>query len=353
MLLVVTICIYVFSYFKLFLLFLDTHIELVVTMSDQTRATPRVLVLDVGLSSKPPFVQAGQILELNPDDHLRHPRVVVPQLSLPDGIAVDAAHKRMYWTCMGIPGKWDGAVHSAALDGSDRRTLVAPGRVNTPKQLALDESAGKIYFCDREGLGVYRCNLDGLDLEPLVLNGEPTTPPDAFKWCVGVAVAPALGKFFWTQKGPAKSGQGRIFCANIVMPSGQSATSRGDVQAVLQGLPEPIDLEFDEASRALYWTDRGEVPFGNSLNRAWLDESGIPRTIMTASLSLTGEKQEKKHELLTRNLNEAIGLKLDPGSGHIYIADLGGSIYRYDLDGKKKERLYFEDSRAFTGITIF
>lgn len=322
-------------------------------MSDQTRtASPRVLVLDVGLSAKPPIVQAGQILELNPGGHIKQLRVVVPHQPLPDGIAVDSARRRMYWTCMGIPGKWDGAIYSAAIDGTDGRTLVAPGRVNTPKQLTLDETAGKIYFCDREGLGVYRCNLDGSDFEPLVLNGEPTTPPDASKWCVGVTVAPSLCKFFWTQKGPSKSGQGRIFCANIVTPSGQSATSRDDIQAVLQELPEPIDLEFDEASRTLYWTDRGEVPFGNSLNRAWLDESGMPQTIMTASLSLTGEAQEKKHELLTRNLNEAIGLKLDLKSGHIYATDLGGSIYQCDLDGKNKERLYFEDSRAFTGITI-
>lgn len=253
---------------------------------------------------------------------------------------------------MGLPGKWDGAVYSSALGGTDIRTVVESGKVNTPKQLTLDETAGKIYFCDREGLGVYRCNFDGSELEALVLNGTPTTPPDVLAWCVGITVAPSLGKFFWTQKGMSKSGKGRIFSANIDTPAGQSAASRDDIQVVLEGLPEPIDLEFEEASSTLYWTDRGELPFGNSLNRAWLDESGVPKTVMTASASITAELQERKHEILTRNLNEAIGLKLDVERGHIYMTDLGGSVYRCNLDGKSKERLYLEDSRAFTGIAL-
>jgi len=78
----------------------------------------------------------------------------------------------------------------------------------------------------------------------------------------------------------------------------------------------------------------------------------MPKTIITASASFTAEVQESKYEILTRNLNEAIGLKLDVERGHIYLTDLGGSIYRCDMEGKGKERLYLEDSRAFTGIAL-
>ena len=312
----------------------------------------RIIALDVGLSAEAPILEAGQIVELDPDDSSKQLRVVVPKQCLPDGIAIDFPRQRMYWTCMGFPGKWDGAVYCSAFDGRDVRIVVEPGKVNTPKQLTLDESADKLYFCDREGLGVYRCGVDGSDLEPLVLNGEPSTRPDVCQWCVGVTVAPSVGKFFWTQKGVSKSGKGRIFSANLVMPEGESAATRSDIQVVLDGLPEPIDLEFEESSKTLYWTDRGEVPFGNSLNKTRLDESGLPQTVLTASTSFTGEPQEKKYELLTRNLNEAIGLKLDLRNGHIYLSDLGGSIYRCDLDGKNKKRLYQEDTRAFTGIAL-
>ena len=291
-------------------------------------SNPKLLVLDVGISSASLSPTAGKILEMSADG--KQHRVILPNQALPDGIAVDPTAGRMFWTCMGIPGKNDGAVYSANLDGADVQTVIAPGVINTPKQLAVDCAAGQLYFSDREGLRVYRCKVDGDGLETLVSNGSPETTADPTKWCVGIAVAPRFGKFYWTQKGPSKSGQGRIFCADIT-------TATGDAQCIVSDLPEPIDLEIDEASGTLYWTDRGELPFGNSLNRVRLDASGIP---------------SQKHEIICRNFNETIGLKLDDARGCIYLTDLGGSVYRCDLDGRGRERLYWDDFGAFTGITL-
>jgi hypothetical protein len=288
-------------------------------------------------------MNSGEILQYTTDGRIL--RVLVQNQAMPDGLAADPINNSIFWTNMGLPGKNDGAVYSANLSGTDIRTVVAPGLINTPKQLTLDTMAKKVYFCDREGLRVYRCNFDGSDLETLISNGNPEVPQyaqEAANWCVGVAVAPKLGKFYWTQKGPSKGGQGRIFCADITTPVGQSATSRIDIQCILSGLPEPVDLEIDDASRSLYWTDRGEIPFGNSLNRVQLDECGLPVT----TLGL------EKYEILTRHLKEAIGLKLDTDRGHVYLTDLGGSIYRCDLDGKNKEKIYSDGCRAFTGITL-
>jgi DNA-binding beta-propeller fold protein YncE len=300
--------------------------------------TPSVLVLDIGLSCATPTMASGSMLEYSTTGQLK--RTLVKDQALPDGISVDKDSGLIFWTNMGVPGKQDGAVLSLNLNTMAIQTIVAPGTINTPKQLALDNVAKKIYFCDREGCRVYRCNFDGSDLETLISTGNPENPDPAQNvdnWCVGVAVAPTLGKFFWTQKGPSKGGQGRIFCADISTPAGQSATSRSDVECILKGLPEPIDLEVDETSNSLYWTDRGEIPFGNSLNRARLDASGQP---------------VEKHEVLTRNLNEAIGLKIDASNNTIYLTDLGGSIYRCDLEGKNKSVLASDDHRAFTGITL-
>jgi sugar lactone lactonase YvrE len=303
---------------------------------------PKILALDIGLSAATPTTTSGEILELSSDGKIQ--RVLVPNQCLPDGISVDPTSNRMFWTCMGVPGKDDGAVYSANVDGSDIQTVVPHGRVNTPKQLTIDEKAKKLYFCDREGCGVYRCNFDGSDFEVLIdRRSSKDSQGDAISdWCVGITVAPSLGKFYWTQKGPSKGGKGRIFCANINTPDGQSATSRDDVRLFLGGLPEPIDLEVDEQSRTLYWTDRGEYPFGNSLNRAPLDVSGLP----------VANSPDKNYEVLTRHLKEAIGLKLDLDNGHVYLADLGGNVYRCDLDGNNKEKLHSDDYRAFTGIAL-
>lgn len=307
---------------------------------ESTSQKPDILVLDVGLSASTPSTTSGQILRISADGRLD--QTILKDQCLPDGLAVESSCDRMFWTCMGIPGKSDGAVYSAKLDGSDIMTLVAPGTVNTPKQLALDPAAQKIYFCDREGCRVYRCAFDGSDLEILVDNINPdlTSEESVSDWCVGIAVSPAMGKFFWTQKGPSKGGKGRIFCADITLPKGQASDSR-HAQCILDELPEPIDLEIDEESRTLYWTDRGEIPWGNSLNKISLDDTGLPLPADSG-----------KYKIITRGLNEAIGLNLDTINSQIYLTDLGGSVYRCDLDGNNKERVYSEDHRAFTGIAL-
>jgi hypothetical protein len=41
-------------------------------------------------------------------------------------------------------------------------------------------------------------------------------------------------------------------------------------------LPEPIDLELDLTNRVLYWTDRGDPPRGNTVNRAPVDATPEP-----------------------------------------------------------------------------
>jgi hypothetical protein len=37
---------------------------------------------------------------------------------------------------------------------------------------------------------------------------------------------------------------------------------------LFDSLPEPIDLDLDFNRRMLYWTDRGDPPRGNTVNRA-------------------------------------------------------------------------------------
>lgn len=305
---------------------------------------PKIVVLDVGLAAdKPSISSGGQILQIGLDGKIQ--KVLVDSTSMPDGLDIDHESGRMFWTSMGVLGNNDGAIYSANVDGTDVRTVVAPGSINTPKQLIIERESKKIYFSDREGLSVYRCNFDGSDLELLIKTGDSENPEDKMdytKWCVGIAVAPKLGKFYWTQKGPSKGNKGRIFSANIATPAGQSAESRDDIVCLLNGLPEPIDLEVDEETNTLYWTDRGELPFGNSLNKAQLNGAGL----LEKSVSPRG------YEILTKHLKEAIGLKLDTKNGHIYIADLGGYIYQCDFNGGNKKVIHSDDYRAFTGINL-
>lgn len=305
---------------------------------------PKIIVLDIGMAADVPNVSSGgQILQLGLDGKIQ--KVLVGGTSMPDGLDIDHESGRMFWTCMGFPGNNDGAIYSANIDGTDIRTVLSPGSVNTPKQLVIDRESKKLYFSDREGLSVFRCNSDGSDLELLIKTGNSEHPEDKednTKWCVGIAVAPKLGKFYWTQKGPSKGNKGRIFSANIATPAGQSAQSRDDIACLLNGLPEPVDLEVDEETNALYWTDRGEMPFGNTLNKAQLDGAGL----------LEKSASPRGYEIIAKHFKEAIGLKLDTKNGRIYVADLSGSIYQCDLNGNDKKVIHSDDNRAFTGINL-
>jgi DNA-binding beta-propeller fold protein YncE len=92
---------------------------------------------------------------------------------LPDGIVVDAKAGHIYWTNMGSsPGVNDGSIERVDIEGKNRKVIVPRGITFTPKQIILDKKGGKLYWCDREGMRVMRCNLDGSHLETLIEAGR-------------------------------------------------------------------------------------------------------------------------------------------------------------------------------------
>lgn len=212
----------------------------------------------------------------------------------------------MYWTNMGKGLQTDsGSIERADLDGSNRTVVVPPGPVGvfTPKQVTIARRSRELYWCDREGMKVMRAKLDGSEAEVLVSTGSTEEDRlDQGRWCVGIAVDELRGVFYWTQKGPSKGNKGRIFRSRVETPAGSRPETRPDVEVVFDNLPEPVDLEMDETSQTLYWTDRGDPPTGNSLNRA--------------AVGLGGEKQ-----VLAKRLHETIGLALDRDADVVYVTD--------------------------------
>ena len=280
-------------------------------------------------------LSAGRVLSSNPDgSNLK--TIVSEGRKLPDGIVVDVAAGHIYWTNMGNPSANDGAIDRADLDGRNITNIVPPGGTFTPKQLQVDRKNRKLYWSDREGMRVMRSNLDGSNIEPLVdtSKGDARPGKDQRKWCVGIAVDAEGGKFYWTQKGNDKAGQGRIFRANLEIPKGQTPADRKDIEVLYEGLPEPIDLDLDLDNRVMYWTDRGDPPRGNTVNRAPMDAAPGTR---------------KEPEIVFNHLLEGIGLSLDVKAGRMFLTDLGGSVYSANLDGSNKKTLFFGQGNL-TGI---
>jgi DNA-binding beta-propeller fold protein YncE len=257
----------------------------------------------------------GQLFSINPDGSGR--TVIVTGCPVPDGVAVDVDAGHIYWTNMGVPSANDGSIERVDFDGGNRTTIVPVGGTYTPKQLHFDAAARKLYWGDREGMRVMRCDLDGSKVETVVQTGfGGDDRRDETNWCVGITVDHVGGHFYWTQKGPSDAGQGRILRAGIDIPKGEFAGRRSDVEVVFKDLPEPIDLEIDHAARILYWTDRGDPPNGNTVNRAHLDDLGATDP-----------------EIVATHLMEGIGIALDPEHDRMFVTDLGGNIWIAALDG--------------------
>ena len=275
----------------------------------------------------------GRIHSMNSDGS--SPEVIVTGCRVPDGIVVDVEAGHIYWTNMGVPNLNDGTIERADLDGSNRKVIVPQGVTHTPKQIHLEKRSGKLYWCDREGMRVMRANLHGTNVETLVQTGEGEDDSrDLTKWCVGITLDPVRGQIYWTQKGPDNAGLGCIFRAGIDIPRGEDAASRTDIETWFDELPEPIDLELDLDSRLLYWTDRGNPPLGNTVNRASID---VPA------------RNGRAPEIIASDLMEGIGIALDIAGNRMFFTDLGGSVYVAQLDGSENRAFLFAQGNL-TGI---
>ena len=279
------------------------------------RGEDRLFVLDLS---------GGHVLSMSPEGADK--KTIVSECRLPDGIVVDVDAGHIYWTNMGVPNLNDGSIERADLDGANRTTIIPQGTTFTPKQLHLEKASGKLYWSDREGMRVMRSNLDGSGVETLVETGKGDADRrDQTRWCVGITVDPKRGHVYWTQKGSDDGGVGRILRANLEIPRGEMAGRRSDIVVLFDGLPEPIDLELDLANRVLYWTDRGDPPRGNTVNRVSIDEAPAPAA----------------PQIVFTHLMEGIGIALDVPGDRMFMTDLAGSVYSARLDGSEKRVLRY------------
>ena len=244
---------------------------------------------------------------------------LVTGLSRPVSIAVDIAGGKMYWTDRDSRNTSDPAgknsIQRANLDGTDVETLILGGN-SIKEYIVLDIFGGKMYWTDWSQFDVgkiQRANLDGSNVEDLV-TGLGTG-------LRGIALDISGGKIYWADSAREVLGGttiGQISRANL---DGSNIEDLLSIESV-------HGIALDIAGGKIYWANPGP----DKIQRANLDGSNLEDIVV--------------------DLNQPFGIALDSLSGKVYWADnLAGKIQRANLDGTNVEDLV-TGLRHPIGITL-
>jgi sugar lactone lactonase YvrE len=248
-------------------------------------------------------------------------------ISAPDGIGVDLDGGHVYWTNMGsaVGGANNGTVQRATLDGKMVETIVPAGVGNTFKQMTIDRTHNKLYWCDREGAKVWRSDFDGKNHEVLASGHD-------FNQLVGIALDVERAQFYFTDRLAKK-----IMRAGFALPANQTAANRSDIEVLFEfsGNSMPIDLDLDLEQRKIYWTDRG---LGT-----------VQRAAMDLPAGQTSTTRSDKETLIS-NVGEPIGIAIDHEHKRLFFGNVAGQLERANLDGSELKMI--GHSSSVTGVTV-
>lgn len=239
-------------------------------------------------------------------------------LSAPDGVAVDPVGGHVFILNMGsvFGGRSNGSLVRYDLDGGNPTVLMPAGSqadgetFNTGKQISIDRANNKLYMGDREGAKVWRCNLDGSELEVLV-SGH------GIRQVVGVSPDPLARQFYFSDRNGKK-----LLRASMDMPAGETHATRTDIETLyVDQRPSsmPLDIELDIEGRVVYWTDRQQ----NSVFSMGMD--------MPAGAD---EFTRTDVQTVASGLRDVIGLGYDHDGGMLY-ATHSGSVSSFPADGSR------------------
>lgn len=156
------------------------------------------------------------------------------------GIDIDPIAQRVYWI---DNGSGNGVkINNAPISGGTVTEVTLFG-IQSLIDLAVDPAGGKVYFTD--SISVRRMSLSGANLEtlftpPVIPFGVGTINPFPY----AIAVAPEIGKVYWTD-----------FVLGAV--SRGNLDGSGSIEPIASNQSSPQGIDIDHANGLLYWVDTG------------------------------------------------------------------------------------------------
>jgi hypothetical protein len=210
----------------------------------------------------------------------------------PEGVAIDSTAGRIYWA-----NTEANKISYGNLDGTGGADLfTGAATVSLPIGVAIDPTAGRVYWANGIGKISY-AKLDGTGGADLFTGGATLELP------AGVAVDPAGGRIYW-----ANAGGNKISYAKL------DGSGGGDVSTGAATVEGPAGVALDSAAGRIYWPGNG---LAGKISFAKLDGSGggdLPTGVAT--------------------VEGPVGVAVDPLAGRIYWASqTANKISFAKLDG--------------------
>lgn len=203
------------------------------------------------------------------------------------GLAIDTTAGKIYWTEQ--TGIGVGKVKRANLNGSNVRTLARLRSV--PSSIAVDSIGKKLYWANSRGR-ILRANFNGRQIRTLIKNLDYPS---------NIALDVAGGKLYWTERSR------HIRCANL---------DGSDIQGVASSLGRLGSIAVFEGR--LYWTEQTSKKRGK-IRRADLKSLNV-RTLTTSQ-------------------SVPISIAVDSGGRKLYWMNSRGKIQRANLKGRSIQTL--------------
>ncbi len=213
------------------------------------------------------------------------------------GVAVDASAGKLYWTDV-----INDVIRRANLFGSNPEDLVTAG-LAFPNSIDLDPAGDILYWGDQTLDQIRRADLDGSNASVLLST--------SMHW--GATVDSLNGKLYWSTAitGPTVD----IMRSNV---------DGSEIETVVTGVDKPGDIALDVAGGKIYWTDY----VADVVRRSNLDGTDVEDLFVVGA-----------------NLNPG-GIALDLAEGKVYwgqsTQDNRMNIMRMNLDGSNQEVIAFD-----------
>ncbi len=162
------------------------------------------------------------------------------------GIALDIRNQMIYWTNYDWENQIPAGILRAPLTDTVSDEYVVTGRVS---DIALAHTLSKVYWivCTRSRCNIRRANLDGTEVEEVIVSEAPGDNPDMNNYDSALAIDNKGQKIYWTQpsegtirRANLDGTEMELLLSGLVVP-GSIALSFGGVSTAVESVEEILD----------------------------------------------------------------------------------------------------------------